>query len=122
VPCGAYARQLLQGMDADPAYGEGYSDSVLHNVVSEELDVESVMSKVTLGEADAGIVYRTDAMSQHTLRTIVLPALPGTPIGYYIGAVNASSTPSSAAQFVNFVLSSDGQKTLAGYGFTVAEP
>jgi len=109
-------------MDADPAYGAGYSASVLNNVVSEELDVESVLSKVTLGEADAGIVYHTDAVSQNTLRTIALPALPGTPIGYYIGAVNTSSTPSNAADFVNFVLSPAGQKILASYGFTSAKP
>lgn len=122
VPCGAYSRRLLQGMDADPAYGQGYADSVLKNVVSEELDVESVLSKVTLGEADAGIVYRTDAMTQPGLRTIALPTLPGTPIGYYIGAVHTSANASVAADFVNFVLSQDGQKVLAGYGFTAAKP
>lgn len=118
VPCGAYARQLLQGMDADPVYGQTYSDSVLRNVVSEELDVEAVVSKVTLGEADAGIVYRTDALSQPNLRSIALPALPGTPIGYYIGAVRTSANASTAADFVAFALSADGQKILAKYGFS----
>jgi molybdate transport system substrate-binding protein len=122
VPCGAYARRLLQGMDADPAYGQGYSDSVLRNVVSEELDVESVLSKVTLGEADAGIVYRTDATSQRGLRTIALPVLPGTPVAYYIGVVRTSADASIAAAFVNYVLSPEGQKILAGYGFTAVKP
>ncbi len=120
VPCGAYARRLLAGMDADPAYGPKYSDAVLQNVVSNELDVESVLSKVTLGEADAGIVYRTDALGQTSVRTITLPVLPGTPIAYYVGTVHSSAAPSDATAFVNFVHSSDGQNILAGFGFTAA--
>lgn len=120
VPCGAYARRLLQGMDADPTYGANYSDAVLHNVVSNELDVESVLAKVTLGEADAGIVYRTDALGQASVRTIALPALSGTPIAYYIGTVHSSAAASDATSFVNFVHSSDGQKILAGFGFMAA--
>ncbi|SRR5579872_331629 len=120
APCGAYARRLLQGMDADPAYGQTYSGGVLRNVVSEELDVEGVMSKVTLGEADAGIVYRTDALNQPNLRSIALPALPGTPIVYAIGVVRTSARASTAADFVAFVLSAGGQKILAKYGFSAA--
>lgn len=122
VPCGAYARRLLQGMDADPTYGSTYSAAVLRNVVSNELDVESVLSKVTLGEADAGIVYRTDALGQTGVRTIALPALQGTPIAYHVGTVRSSAAPSDAAAFVNFVHSADGQKILARFGFTAATP
>ncbi len=60
MPVGDYARQSLKNMEADAAYGAGFSDSVLKNLVSEEPNVKSVVSKLQLGEADAGIVYRTD--------------------------------------------------------------
>jgi molybdate transport system substrate-binding protein len=122
VPCGAYSRRLLEGMDSDPAYGAGYSKAVLANVVSDELNVESVLGKVELGEADAGIVYRTDAAGRKDVRAIDLPALPGTPIGYYLGAVKASSMPLLVADFVSFVTSPAGQKILASFGFSEASP
>lgn len=120
VPCGAYARRLLEGMDAESAYGPTFSDAVLRNVVSQELDVESVMSKVTLGEADAGIVYRTDALAQNAVRTLALPALPGTPIAYYVGIVRPSTAPDLSADFVRFVLSPAGQRVLGSFGFSAA--
>jgi molybdate transport system substrate-binding protein len=120
VPCGAYSRRLLQGMDSKASHGAGYSKAVLANVVSDELNVESVLGKVELGEADAGIVYRTDAAGKKDVRAIDLPALPGTPIGYYIGTVKGSSTPLLAADFVRFVLSPAGQKILASFGFSKA--
>jgi molybdate transport system substrate-binding protein len=122
VPCGAYSRRLLEGMDSDPTYGAGYSKAVLANVVSDELDVESVLGKVELGEADAGIVYRTDAAGKKDVRAIDLPALPGTPIGYYIGAVQTSSQPQLAADFVSFVNSPAGQKILESFGFSKPSP
>jgi molybdate transport system substrate-binding protein len=120
VPCGAYARQLLRAMSAVPAYGSDFADRVLGNVVSDELDVEAVLAKVSLGEADAGIVYRTDAMRQTTVRIIDLPALTATPIGYFIGVARASSAPALASQFADFVRSAQGQKTLDSFGFSPA--
>jgi molybdate transport system substrate-binding protein len=118
VPCGAYARRLLAGMDNDPAYGAGYSKAVLGNVVSDELDVESVLGKVELGEADAGVVYRTDAKDKKDIIAIDLPVLQGTPIGYYIGVARASAVSSVAEQFVEYVLSPAGQQQLSSFGFS----
>ena|SRR5579863_6634208 len=120
VPCGAYARQLLQAMSALPAYGSAFAGRVLGNVVSDELDVEAVIAKVSLGEADAGIVYRTDAIGQTNVRVIDLPALTDTPIGYFIGIARASAAPALALQFADFVRSAQGQKTLDSFGFSPA--
>ena len=57
VPVGNYARQALEKMSQNPAFGSDFSKRVLANLVSEETNVRQVAAKVQLGEADAGIVY-----------------------------------------------------------------
>ena len=74
VPAGNYARQILANMSKDPTYGTDFSTKVLANVVSNETDVKVVVSKVDLGEADAGIVYVTDAIATTDLKTIAIPS------------------------------------------------
>lgn len=120
VPCGLYTRRLLTGLERSRGFAPGFAHAVLTNVVSQELDVESVVSKVVLGEADAGIVYQTDARHQPGLRVIPVPAIPGTPIAYYIAPVRGRPQAALAASFAAFVRSAPGQAILARYGFTTA--
>jgi molybdate transport system substrate-binding protein len=62
VPVGKYARESLCKMGQDSAtFGDDFVNSVAANIVSEEEDVRDVLAKVELGEADAGIVYVSDA-------------------------------------------------------------
>ncbi len=70
VPAGKYARKILEKMSQDPTYGEDFSSRVLANVVSNETDVKLAVAKVQLGEADAGIVYFSDAVAAPELKTI----------------------------------------------------
>ena len=65
VPVGQYAVSFLDNAVKDASFGATYKADVLKNVVSYELDVKSVLTKVELGEADAGIVYTTDAATRH---------------------------------------------------------
>jgi molybdate transport system substrate-binding protein len=67
VPIGTYTRQILDTL--------GITADVMKNVVSQETDVKGIVAKVALGEADAGLVYRTDAkpVASQT-RSIALPA------------------------------------------------
>jgi molybdate transport system substrate-binding protein len=60
VPVGRYTLDMLAKMCGDPTYGADFADKVQKNVVSRENDVKAVLSKVRLGEADAGVVYSTD--------------------------------------------------------------
>jgi len=60
VPVGRYARETLDRFAADAAYGAAFVSDVLANVVSEEPNVKAVVTKIQLGEADAGIIYVTD--------------------------------------------------------------
>lgn len=121
VPCGRYARAMLDKMDSDHAFGKGYAASVLHNVVSEEENVESVVAKVSLGEADAGIVYRSDVTKVPAhVRVVALPDIDQPAIVYPIAPVKGSTSPGVAADFVAFVRSADAQDVLRRYGFAAA--
>jgi molybdate transport system substrate-binding protein len=121
VPCGHYARSTLDKMDADHAFGKGFAASVLRNVVSEEENVESVVAKVSLGEADAGVVYRSDvAKVPAHVRVVPLPAVDQPAIIYPIAPVKGSAAPDVAADFIAFVRSADGQAILRQYGFAPA--
>ena len=110
VPIGAYTRQILDAL--------GITADVTKNVVSEETDVKGIATKVALGEADAGFVYRTDAkpVSSRT-RTVALPAWAQPPIRYEVAVVKASPHRAAAHAFVKEVVSKRGRLLLAKAGF-----
>jgi len=110
VPVGSYTRQILDAL--------GITNDVMGNVVSQETDVKGIVTKVAMGEADAGFVYRTDArpVAGHT-RTISLPAWAQPPIRYEIAVVKTSSHVASARAYVKKVTSRRGRKLLAAAGF-----
>ena len=111
VPIGAYTRQLLDTL--------GITDDVMRNVVSQETDVKSIVSKVALGEADAGLVYATDArpVASQT-RTVQLPGWAQPSIRYQIAVVASSSHKAGARAFIRKVTSTRGRRLLrlAGFG------
>jgi molybdate transport system substrate-binding protein len=107
VPIGKYAAQALAtaGVTVTP--------------VSLEENVKGIVTKVTLGEADAGIVYTTDVMAAgDKAEGIEIPTENNVVATYPIVAAKAAPNPAGAAAFNNFVLGDQGQKILAGYGFT----
>ena len=110
VPAGSYAlRMLAKG-------GDAFEKSVLGNVASYEEDVRSVLTKVELGEADAGIVYATDARVAHDVRTVELPKEFATSSQYWIAPIEGPERDLSA-RFVSFVMSPKGQRILTDAGF-----
>ena len=112
VPAGNYARQSL--CKAAAAGGPTVEDYAA-NIVSEEDNVRSVLTKVELGEADAGIVYVTDALtSGEKVQSIEIPADLNVIASYPIATIGDNPL---AAAFVGYVFSPDGQATLASYGF-----
>ena len=118
VPAGKYARQILDNLSKDPAYGADFGARVLANVVSNEADVKQVVAKVELGEADAGIAYFSDAVAAPDLKTIDIPTNFNVIAKYPIAPVLKSPHGDLAAEFVAYVLSADGQATLKKWGFT----
>jgi molybdate transport system substrate-binding protein len=118
VPAGNYTLQILDKLSADPTYGADFKAKVLANVVSKETDVKAVVSKVSLGEGDAGVVYATDAqVAGDKLSTIAIPDKYNVIANYPIAVLKAGPNSTLAQQFVSFVLSSEGQSILIKYGF-----
>ena len=106
APCGKLAATLLDGagITAEPA--------------SEEVDVKAVLSRVALDEADAGLVYATDAVAAgDAVRAIDVPASADSPTRYPIAALADADEPALAEDWVRLVLSRRGQQVLADAGF-----
>lgn len=122
VPVGRYSLEFLAAASADPAFGESFQSDVLANVVSYEENVRAVLNKVSLGEADAGIVYASDLVGTDGVSQIDIPDALNSIARYPIAVLNDSSHQAVAPSFVDFVLSAGGQQILAGYGFGVGEP
>ncbi len=122
VPIGNYARQVIDRLAADPANGAGYKDAVTKNIVSNEANVRAVLSKIELGEADAGVTYKTDALvSGAKVKTVAIPDAANVIVVYPIAAVKGSKNAAAAAAFVAFVKGADGQAVLKAAGFDSAE-
>jgi molybdate transport system substrate-binding protein len=110
VPAGKYALQILDkaGVKVTPK--------------SLETDVKSVVSKIELGEADAGIVYVTDVKAAGSKVTgVPIPDSVNVIATYPIVAVKGAAQNSNLAEaFIAYVLSADGQATLQSFGFLPA--
>ncbi len=121
VPVGSYARQAFMNMGQDPSFGAGFAAKVLGNVVSQEPDVKAVLSKVALGEADAGVVYTTDVTHDFHSRVkeIAIPDQFNVIGQYPIAVVKGAPNPAGAQQFINYVLSPAGQQVLKDNGFII---
>ena len=122
VPAGRYAREAVCKMATDvEAYGAAFTERVATNVVSEEEDVRDVLAKVVLGEADAGIVYISDAVAaSDQVQVIDIPDEFNVIATYPVAAlVGGDETLASA--FIAFLLSDEGQATLASFGFEPVE-
>lgn len=106
VPVGKYSQQALEkaGVTVKP--------------VSQEQDVKAVVSKVSLGEADAGIVYTTDVTAGgDKVEGVDIPEDQNVVATYPIATVKASKAPDQAQAFMDYVLSDQGQQVLKSYGF-----
>jgi molybdate transport system substrate-binding protein len=106
VPCGRYAQQIIDnaGVSVTPK--------------SLEENVKAVVAKVTMGEADAGIVYATDVIAAGPRASgVAIPAEQNVAAHYPIVVTKESANPSGARAFIDFVLSADGQAILESFGF-----
>jgi molybdate transport system substrate-binding protein len=116
VPIGRYTGQILD--NASKSLAADFRQRVEANVVSRELDVRQVLNKVVLGEANAGVVYRTDANSaKHKVSIVSIPPELNVIAEYPIATVSGSSHAEIAAEWVKFVLSPAGQALLQQAGF-----
>jgi molybdate transport system substrate-binding protein len=122
VPVGQYSLDFLDKAVKDPGFGPQFKDNVIKNVVSYEDNVKTVLNKIVLGEADAGIVYITDITPEAAKKvgTIEIPDSLNTIASYPIAPISDSKNPELAKAFVALILSPDGQAIMAKYGFIPA--
>ncbi|HEX3236003.1 MAG TPA: molybdate ABC transporter substrate-binding protein [Gemmatimonadales bacterium] len=122
VPAGRYSREALQKLAAAPGFPPGYDRGVLANVVSQEENVKSVVAKVQLGEADGGMVYRSDvtrAVSRY-VRVFEIPDVYNVIASYPIALLKSARNPDAARQFLELVASDEGQRVFQHDGFLPA--
>jgi molybdate transport system substrate-binding protein len=124
VPAGQYAQSFLQKASLEGALGTSYGSQVRANVVSYEENVRAVLTKVRLGEADAGIVYASDVVGEgsESLGVLTLPESLDVLGSYMIAPLISPSDRSSAERFIDLVLSPAGQAVLARWGLIPVGP
>jgi molybdate transport system substrate-binding protein len=116
VPIGAYTENIFAA--AEKVQGKAFVEKVRANVRSRELNVRQVLTKVAMGEGDAGIVYKTDAMTMpDKVEIIDIPASVNVVAEYPIAALKAAPHGDLARDFVKLVLSKEGAKALGAAGF-----
>ncbi|HKA52099.1 MAG TPA: molybdate ABC transporter substrate-binding protein [Candidatus Binatia bacterium] len=117
VPVGNYSRQAFAKASAE--YGADFEKSVLGNIVSEEENVKQVVTKVQLGEADAGIVYVSDItpkVSKDVL-TVAIPDAYNQSAAYPVALTKGAQNRAAADAFISFMLSAEGQVILKAHNF-----
>ena len=110
VPCGDFARTALQRAGVTPV------------VDTDEPNVRALLTKVELGDLDAGIVYVTDVIARSSVvDSVVIPDEFNPTARYPIAVIARSGAQDTATKFVSFVLGAEGQAVLADRGFGVHE-
>lgn len=105
VPCGAYAAQAFERAGlAPPATGEAE-------------DVKGVLSRVQLGEADAGLVYVTDVLAAEGVEGVDLAPGQQVEADYPAAVLADAPNPRAAAAFLAFLSDGEAQAILRDYGF-----
>jgi len=123
VPVGDYAMQIINKLGNDSAYGPDYRTKVLANIISQETNVNYVVTKVALGEADAGFAYVSDVTEDLAAKVdkINIPDEYNVIAEYPMGLLKESKYPAEAEEFMNLVTSEEGKAILEKYGFAPTE-
>jgi len=115
VPIGAYTRQALE--KASGKFGAPWLSAVRSNFVSMEPNVSAIVSRVEMNEADAGIVYKTDAIRAKRSIAIPIPRPWNVRTQYFAVVLKQTQNRKLSEAFLSLVLASNGQKVLAKFGF-----
>ncbi len=115
VPAADYARKILGKAE----YGGNFERDVLSNIVSREADVRASVSRVALGDADATFGYASDYTPdvRDRVRVIQIPENLNIIATYPIAALKGAKDAELAQEWVNLVVSDEGQRVLEKWGF-----
>jgi molybdate transport system substrate-binding protein len=123
VPVGDYALQIINKLGNNSSYGPDYKIKVLANVISQETNVNYVVTKVALGEADVGFAYASDITEELASKVdkIDIPDEYNIIAEYPLGILQESRYPTAGQEFMNLVMSDEGKAVLERYGFAPVE-
>ncbi len=119
VPVGAYwAEALKDALTVNVITGAG-QDAINANISTKELNVKDVLSKVLLGEADAGVVYGTDlaGADKDKVREVNIPAISRFTASYPAAMLKASEKKKSAVEFYSYLFSEPAKDIFEECGF-----
>ena len=104
---------------ANVVYGANFSERVLSNVASREADVKAAANRVAVGDADATIVYTSDATPdlREQVETIEIPEELNVVASYPIAVIEDAQSPELGQGWVDLVLSDEGQRVMEKWGF-----
>ncbi|NOY27491.1 MAG: molybdate ABC transporter substrate-binding protein [Oligoflexia bacterium] len=122
VPVGRYTRTLFDAAQA--RYGDAWRNQIEAEVVSREPDVRLALSKVSMGEADAAIVYRSDLVQADGVRAdgvraVSLPADLAPTAAYFQARIVGAAAPALAKTWMAYIVSPKGRAALQRWGFQV---
>lgn len=122
VPAGAYGREMLERLGRTAGYPAEFARRALANLASEEENVKAVLAKVQLGEADAGVVYRTDVAGRAAsqVRVLEIPEAANVIAEYPAAVLAGAGEAADARAFLSLLLRDPGQRVLAAHGFLSA--
>jgi len=120
VPITKYATLLVKNLAAQAGYPADFVAAYTADIASKEDNVKAVVSKVELGEGDAGIVYVTDAAASDKVDTVDVPDEANVPATYAGVVVKASRSQDAATAFLDWLAGPAGQAILAKFGFLPA--
>ncbi len=116
TPVGEYTRSMWRRTRR--LFGAEFMTRVERHIVSEEVNVRMVRAKVEMGEADAAIVYRTDALASSRVRAIPIPPELNVRALYVLGVHTQAEQPIWATHWVRFAVSEAGLACLERVGFS----
>jgi len=117
VPVGAYARTIFR--NANAGYGANFYAQALSHVVSTETNTGEVTQQVASGQADAGVVYRSDIGPSIAARVSIIPIPPAYEVvaANYGAVVTHARHADQAQAFLAFITSPAGQELQRGFGY-----
>lgn len=119
VPAGRYTREALERLATER--GDDFDAAVRRRVVSTESNVRLVRAKVELGEADAALVYRSDALASERVKVLPIPKSAQPDITYPIALLEDADNDEQGQAWLRFVQSQTGRDVLRKHGFLVSE-
>ena len=115
APIGSYTHEILERATAE--LGASFGSAVRRRITSMESNVRLVRAKVELGEADAALVYRPDALSSSRVLAIPIPEVWNVSARFPVAISTQTDHETEAARFLRFLASPKARETLREHGF-----